>query len=532
MTCGLFAAAAAAPSPSPPRAPAGHASSIMNHDLSKPASPIPESLMRADNSRTYNRVVSFDTFDNRDAPDYSLSLHYKHKNYLANRRTRTFLCAVDENSHSDFALEWLMEELVENGDELVCLRVVEKDSQEGHRYRAEAQKLFNTVVQKNTNDEKAISLVMELAVGRVQDVIQRMVSSVWVRVSVSSRHRFHASETNLVKIQIYEPSVLIVGTRGRSTMQGLLPGSISKYCLQQSPVPVIVVRPSAKREYTKNKRRASSRLQSDSASYTRRIGDVRSGRLFDRGSTDSLSTGTPEEEATAVAKAVRATPDPLEKLPEEREAGPSASASVESMDRGSSSSSGSGSDSNTILSKSTNPSSLESSRSSIIRDSRPGKNQSIPHENQAAAAAPKEAHLTDSSAATPAFALQANTGAAMKPIVNNQAQDSLQPVGEVSQYGARPDEVPDARGTPTTQHVSAPGQPMSILASQPALAPTGQPMPTMTVQTVPPQTGQAVPAPTDHTMPFQTDQTVPIEATHAAPALNGQSEIPNNFSQS
>jgi len=48
----------------------------------------------------------------------------------------------------------------------------------------------------------------------------------------------------------------VVGTRGRSLggFQGLLPGSVSKYCLQHSPVPVIVVRPSSKREDKKKKR--------------------------------------------------------------------------------------------------------------------------------------------------------------------------------------------------------------------------------------------------------------------------------------
>lgn len=39
-------------------------------------------------------------------------------------------------------------------------------------------------------------------------------------------------------------------------MQGLLPGSVSKYCLQQSPIPVVVVRPTAKREKKKRKRLA------------------------------------------------------------------------------------------------------------------------------------------------------------------------------------------------------------------------------------------------------------------------------------
>lgn len=36
----------------------------------------------------------------------------------------------------------------------------------------------------------------------------------------------------------------------------MLPGSVSKYCLQHSPVPVIVVRPSNKREKKKKKRQA------------------------------------------------------------------------------------------------------------------------------------------------------------------------------------------------------------------------------------------------------------------------------------
>jgi hypothetical protein len=58
------------------------------------------------------------------------------------------------------------------------------------------------------------------------------------------------------QIRIYEPAILVVGTRGRSLggFQGLLPGSVSKYCLQHSPVPVIVVRPSSKRDKKKRKR--------------------------------------------------------------------------------------------------------------------------------------------------------------------------------------------------------------------------------------------------------------------------------------
>lgn len=135
-----------------------------------------------DQSSSYHRGVSFDTFNTRDATDFSLTLNYKHKDYVATRRSRTFLCGTDQNDYSDFALEWLIDELVDDGDEIVCLRAVEKDSKiasdssvEEGRYRVEAEKLLEQVIEKNKHDEKAISLVMELAIGKVQEIIQRMV---------------------------------------------------------------------------------------------------------------------------------------------------------------------------------------------------------------------------------------------------------------------------------------------------------------------------------------------------------------------
>ena len=64
---------------------------------------------------------------------------------------------------------------------------------------------------------------------------------------------------------MYEPSMLIVGTRGRSLggFQGLVSNrhSFSKWCLQHSPVPVVVVRPTEKRIKKKAKRDADPTRQ-------------------------------------------------------------------------------------------------------------------------------------------------------------------------------------------------------------------------------------------------------------------------------
>ncbi|KAI9820278.1 MAG: hypothetical protein M1827_005900 [Pycnora praestabilis] len=246
-----------------------------------------EPLTKGHSSRFQNRV-SFDTFDNKDASDFSFTLNTKHKDYQYTRRSRTFLCGTDENDYSEFALMWLLEELVDDGDEIVCLRVVDKDSKissdasvEAGSYRSEAEKLLSQIIEKNSR-KLAISLVLEFAVGKVHDTIQRM-------------------------IHIYEPAILIVGTRGRSLggIQGLLPGSVSKYCLQHSPVPVIVVRPSAKREKKKKKRQADP----GRSTYTDilEMSGWKVGHVLDRNNRDSLvdlAPMAPGSEAAAVAAAI------------------------------------------------------------------------------------------------------------------------------------------------------------------------------------------------------------------------------------
>lgn len=79
-------------------------------------------------------------------------------------------------------MEWLIDELVEDGDEIVCLRVVDPGSkinsdasvQQG-KYKSEAHKLLEQIKAKNKDDEKSINLVLEYAVGKVPETIQRMV---------------------------------------------------------------------------------------------------------------------------------------------------------------------------------------------------------------------------------------------------------------------------------------------------------------------------------------------------------------------
>jgi nucleotide-binding universal stress UspA family protein len=112
---------------------------------------------------------------------------YKHRDFAHSARSRTFLCGTDAKDYSEYALEWMIDELVDDGDEIVCLRVIEKDDRTEikpqMKYREEAHKLLQSVMHKNQTEDKSISIVMELAVGKVQEIFQQMVSenlTVWI----------------------------------------------------------------------------------------------------------------------------------------------------------------------------------------------------------------------------------------------------------------------------------------------------------------------------------------------------------------
>jgi hypothetical protein len=100
---------------------------------------------------------------------------------------------------------------------------------------------------------------------------------------------------------------LIVGTKGRNLngIQGLLPGSVSKYCLQNSPIPVIVVRPNNMRARGKRKRQndPSRQVYRDLLDKSDKLPHgadvfVKLGVALDAGQAMSA------DEATAVAQAI------------------------------------------------------------------------------------------------------------------------------------------------------------------------------------------------------------------------------------
>lgn len=187
--------------------------------------------------------MSFDTFENPAASMFSFTLQVKSEGYQRTRNTRVFLCASSPDESGSEALDWSLESLVQDGDELVVFRGVDEEQLEKDHdvLREEARELMRKIQDHSAEVDanRKLSFVLEYIPGKVTDTMDRLIA-------------------------LYRPDSVVVGTRGRSAWQdlavnmgmGMGMGSVSKYCLSHSPVPIIVVRPERKVKKTKAKRRA------------------------------------------------------------------------------------------------------------------------------------------------------------------------------------------------------------------------------------------------------------------------------------
>jgi len=183
---------------------------------------------------------------------FSFTLQVKSEGYKRTRHTRVYLCASSPDESGREALEWCLESLVQEGDELIVFRGVDEDVLEKDHdiLREEARELMRTIQEKSfeSDPDRKLSLILEYIPGKITSTIDRLIA-------------------------LYRPDSLVVGTRGgrrfgfvsglglSMVQQGLgvanvSIGSVSKYCLSHSPVPVIVVRPGRKLRKAVEKRRA------------------------------------------------------------------------------------------------------------------------------------------------------------------------------------------------------------------------------------------------------------------------------------
>ena len=75
----------------------------------------------------YTPKVSFDTFENPAASMFSFTLSAESVGYTRSPHTRVFLCAASPDESGRQALDWALDSLVQDGDELVVFRGFDED---------------------------------------------------------------------------------------------------------------------------------------------------------------------------------------------------------------------------------------------------------------------------------------------------------------------------------------------------------------------------------------------------------------------
>ncbi|KAG1838246.1 hypothetical protein C8R48DRAFT_838656 [Suillus tomentosus] len=78
----------------------------------------------------YTLKVSFDTSENPAASMFSFTLHVQSDGYARSRATRVFLCASSPDESGRYALDWALESLVQDGDELIVFRGIDPEDLE------------------------------------------------------------------------------------------------------------------------------------------------------------------------------------------------------------------------------------------------------------------------------------------------------------------------------------------------------------------------------------------------------------------
>ncbi|KAI9354024.1 hypothetical protein BD770DRAFT_445347 [Pilaira anomala] len=158
--------------------------------------------------------------------------------YRSKRKPKKYLVACDFSKESLYAMEWTMGAIMRDGDELHIATVSNRDDnpdvvkatgldQAGELYaitnaiNTEAKQVLGQMMLFN------IKLVSHAMIGRIKDALKSLTR-----------------ETDY--------TMLVCGSKGRTSVKKLLLGSVSTYLVHKSPVPVAVIRRQKKKKRTKH----------------------------------------------------------------------------------------------------------------------------------------------------------------------------------------------------------------------------------------------------------------------------------------
>ncbi|KAI8149058.1 hypothetical protein BJV82DRAFT_708897 [Fennellomyces sp. T-0311] len=152
-------------------------------------------------------------------------------------KSRLYLVACDFSKESHSAMEWTMGTIMRDGDELHLVTVVSQEQDLAELEMAPAKEILGVAQTLNT---KAKVLMGHMLLFDVKLVVSAV--------------RGHVRDVLMTKIQDLPVTMVVCGCRGRSTMKGMLMGSVSTFLIHKSPVPVTVIRYRKKKKHHSRKK--------------------------------------------------------------------------------------------------------------------------------------------------------------------------------------------------------------------------------------------------------------------------------------
>lgn len=221
------------------------------------------------------------------------------------KRVRKYLVATDMSSEAQYAMEWTIGTVLRDGDTLIAICAVDHDTIEdgskpvpdntvsdalvevSDQARAAAlgsltppvvnphtpgtssplKELHVEQSRERTKAERERSLAAEHITALVTKLLKK--TRLQVKVVVEVIHCKSPKHLLTEIIDLIEPTLVVLGSRGRSALKGVLLGSFSNYLVAKSSVPVMVAR--KKLKHTKKYSQTNIRLTNNLTSNTARI---------------------------------------------------------------------------------------------------------------------------------------------------------------------------------------------------------------------------------------------------------------------
>ncbi|KAJ0109941.1 hypothetical protein J7T55_014743 [Diaporthe amygdali] len=219
------------------------------------------------------------------------------------RTLRKYIVASDLSDEATHALEWAVGTVLRDGDTMICLYCVDEEAGIAPADDAKSIKdqgaALNVVadskapvtpggsaLEVHKADQSSESLATPIkskaeeerhrAVQDITDRVERLLrkTKLQVRVIVEVLHCKNPKHQILEIIDVVNPTLVVLGSRGQSALKGVILGSFSNYLVTKSSVPVMVARKKLRKQ-SKYKKLSMNQVNNISSPMARTLANAK-----------------------------------------------------------------------------------------------------------------------------------------------------------------------------------------------------------------------------------------------------------------